>query len=137
MLNHLGFIDLVIEVFFFEDSFDGFERIICIIDGEGSGKANFFSFDPQNPAENGVKSPHHDAFGFRAHQPEDSLLHFAGSLVGEGEREQLLRISQPLAQDKRQPVGEYPCFSGPSSRNDHLWSLHIHYRSLLGLVQFL
>jgi len=74
-----------------EVTHDGFHqclRIFGIVNTEVPMKAETLGIAAQQTREGGVKRAHPEAAGFVAgHHLLDALAHFAGCLVGEGERE--------------------------------------------------
>ena len=67
---------------------DGRDRVGAVVDGEGAAQADAVGVDAQHPGAEGVERGDPDA---RRHAERlDPLAHFAGGLVGEGDREDVV-----------------------------------------------
>jgi hypothetical protein len=92
-------------------------------------------FGAQDPHARGVEGGHPHQPGARADQRGHPLLHLAGRLVGERDRDDLARVDVPLGQQVRDPVGQHPGLAGAGTGHDEQRRTGVHDRLPLWAVQ--
>ena len=83
----LGRQELFIYIQPFEDFLDHGALVIVIIDNKGAGIAQLFNIAAQNARAGGMKGGNPRVLRLIAYQADNTLLHFAGGLVGKGQRQ--------------------------------------------------
>ncbi len=77
----------------------------------------------------------HPANPFLAHQLFDPLLHLAGRLVGEGDRQQLAGVDPPLLNQVGDTVGDHPGLARAGAGQQQQGAFGVANRGKLFLVQ--
>jgi hypothetical protein len=89
-----------------------------VADREALGEAEQLGVLAQAAHAEGVEGAHRDAVGLGcADQLAEALLHLAGGLVGEGHRQDRLRLDE-AGQHVGDPVGDHPRLAGPRAGQD-------------------
>ena len=111
------------------------DLIVRVENGEIGLEADQFGVAAQDFGRNRVKGaePGH-AFGDRADQHGDALLHLARRLVGEGDGENLVRPRAALRDDMRDARGQNPRLAGAGAgQHQHRPVERLDRRALLGI----
>jgi hypothetical protein len=72
--------------------------IVVVVDGKAGVEAKIVDIATEPAGSGGVKSADGEVRGDRANQPLQPLPHLAGGLIGEGHREDVIRVNSPLEQ---------------------------------------
>ena len=93
-------------------------RVVCVVDREARLQAGVLVLGPQDAHARRVErgDPHEP--GPVAHQVGDPLLHLAGGLVGERDRQDLARVHVALGEQVRDAVGEHPRLARAGAGHD-------------------
>ena len=93
------------------------------------------TLDEQLAKEYGVEGSHPQLRGnIMPDKALDAFTHFAGSLVGKGERHEAIGFITQL-QQMHNLVGEHTGFARPGTGNHQRWSVAIFYSSSLLLIE--
>ena len=108
--------------------------IVGVVDGEITFKAEFFHIYSQYFGKNGVERTH-PQFGSHlfTHESRNTLTHFTCCLVGESERQNLMRFVAVL-QQVHNFISQHTGFAGAGSGNHQLGTTVVfHSLPLLGI----
>ena len=92
------------------------EAVGIVVDREGGGQADTRRLAAQPASADRVEGSHGESTRPLAEQPLESLAHFPRGLVGEGDREDLLRADTPLLDEAGDAVGEDAGLAAPGPR---------------------
>jgi hypothetical protein len=98
------------------------------------GVTDFFCLPPQQSGKYAVEGAHPKMSGLLSCNPFNAVSHFSGGFVGEGEGQDLKRIST-LMQNLCDAVGENPRFTTSGPGHDHYRAFGTQYGLALGFVE--
>ena len=98
---------LGVQVMHLGDRGDQPQRIRGIVDGEGGPAAQMRGLGAQDAYAGGVEGGDPHALSGGTHQTGDALLHLPGGLIGEGDRQDLVRAGHPGLQHVRDTPGQH------------------------------
>ena len=128
-------IDLGIQVHLLDDIANQRLAVVCVIDSEAAGEAYFLGFGPEDAEKNGVERTHLHGLGTPVtNEFLDTLGHFAGGLVGEGEGQNTPRHN-PLLQHVGNAVGQHAGLARTGTGNHHYRTGNLLHGSTLRIVQ--
>jgi hypothetical protein len=110
-------------------------RVVGVVDREGGLEPGVLVLGAQDPYTGGVERGHPHQPGSIADQVGDPLLHLAGGLVGERDRDDLTRVYVPRGQQVGDPVGEHPGLTRAGTGHDQQRRPGMGHRRSLGLVE--
>ena len=93
-------------------------RVVRVVDRERRLEAGVLVLGAQDAHARRVERRHPHQPGPRPDQRGDPLLHLAGGLVGEGDRDDLAGMHVPCGEQVGDPVGEHPGLAGPGAGHD-------------------
>jgi hypothetical protein len=111
------------------------QRVGLVVDRELAGVAEPLGLDPQQPGAGGVEGHHPHPPLDLADERGDPLAHLVGGLVGEGDREDLVRPRLARREQPGDPVGEHPGLARPGAGQHQQRPLAVGDRLPLGLVE--
>ena len=111
------------------------QRVGLVVDREPARVAEPLGLDPQEPRAGRVEGHHPHAPRDTADQRGDALSHLVGRLVGEGDREDLVRVGASGGEQPGDPVGQGAGLAGPCSRENQQRPLAERHRLALGPVE--
>ena len=129
-----GLVGLGVEIQLLDNLLDGGLRVVGVVDGETAGVAQLRAVAAQQTGEHRVESAHPDIPRLAANQFDNTLLHLAGSLVGEGQGQDVERVDAFLYQ-VRYAVGQRACLAAAGAGDNHHRPLGALRRLALGFVQ--
>ena len=91
--------ELVVDAEIFFDLLDERDLVRRIVDDEVAGEADFRRFAPQQARAEGVESRKPHAARVVADERRDALTHLAGGLVGKRDREHVVGLGVPVADE--------------------------------------
>ena len=106
-----------------------------VVDRERALVAEPLGVRPQDPRAGRVERHHPHEPRHATDQPLDPLAHLPRRLVGEGDREDLSRLSLPGGQQVGDPIREHAGLSGPGAGEHEQGSLAVGDRLALGRIQ--
>ena len=113
-----GLVGLGVEVQLFDNLLDGGLAVVGVVDGEAVGVAQLVAVAAQQTGEDRVESAHPQVACLAAHQVNNTLLHLAGGLVGEGQRQDMERV-HALLHEVRNAVGQRACLAAAGAGDNH------------------
>ena len=114
---------------------DQAEPVVLVVDGELTGEPEQLGLAPKQPRGERVERADPESRRIAAEQPPDPVLHLAGGLVGEGDREDPIgRHAVPLDQ-RGDPGGEYARLARPRAGEHQHGTVHVLHRLLLGGIE--
>ena len=126
-------LDVDVEVV--EAALDQPARVGRVVDRELAGVAEPVGVRPQHPGAGGVERHHPHRAHRAADEQLDPLAHLLRGLVGEGDREDLVRTGEAGADQPRDPVGEHARLARAGAGQDQQRALAVGHRVALGRVQ--
>ena len=127
---------LVVHILRLQNLFQQADLIVGVQNGEGGLQAHEFSVATQDLGADGVEGaePGH-ALAPRPHERADALLHLAGGLVGEGDRQQLLRPRPARRDDMGDAGGQHTRLARARTRQHQHRAIHGLHRLTLFRVE--
>ena len=92
--------------------------IIVVVDSKSLDISQFVGLRAQNACKDRVESAHPDVAGVVADKFHDTILHFGGSLVGEGESQNIERVDA-LLNEMGDTISESASLAAASASDNH------------------
>jgi len=122
---------------FADDLFHQGHLVVCVEDDKILAQRQQVGFPAQYTSANGMKGAQPDARGCRAQDFFHARRHFFGSLVGKGDREDMVRRHMQHANQIGDAVGQHARLAGArTSQHQRRPSRGSHGALLLGVEQF-
>ena len=118
-----------------EAALDHPQRVGLVVDREALLVAEALGLDPQQAGAGGVEGHHPHPLLDPADQLGDALAHLLRGLVGEGDREDLVRARLAGGEQVGDPVGQHPRLARPGAREHEQRPLAVGDGLALGRVQ--
>ena len=109
---------LVVDLQGLEDLLDGADLVGRVVDHEVARKADRGRFAAQQPGADRVEGRNPHRSGLAVEERSDTLAHFLGGLVGEGDGEDLVEVGEPAADDVGDAIGDDTGLARAGARED-------------------
>ena len=126
---------LGVQVELFDDEAQQALRVGRIVDGEGGLQAQGGGLTAQHAHAEAVKGRDPHVLGARADQRLDTFTHFGGSLVGEGDGEDLAGGRAVGCKQVGDAVGEHAGLAGAGARDDEQGRAGVQHGFFLAFVE--
>ena len=125
--------ELLVDIQPLEDFLQHGLLVIIVINHEGAGVTKLLDIAAEHTGTGGVEGGDPGIFRFIAHHFADALLHFLGSLVGEGQRENI-PCGDAVVKQIRHAAGQRAGFAGTGAGKDqHRAFQRFSSQALLGI----
>ena len=119
-VDGLGAVYFFVQVQIADGALDQAALVVIIEDDEVGAERQVFGFAAQHAGADGVKGAQGYAASAFAQQVDDAPFHLAGGLVGEGDRQDLVRPHAHRADQIGNPLGQDAGFARPrASQHQH------------------
>ena len=128
--------ELVVDAELFLDLLDERDLVGRVVDDEIARQADLRRFAPQQPRAEGVESREPHAPRVVADQRRDALAHLAGGLVGERDRQHVVRLGVPVADEVCDAISDDARLARARAGKDEQRSVTMQNRFTLFRIQF-